>query len=469
MNPGSARRGQSSAVALVVLLALVAVAVATAFVLLRARPEPVGCEPPPPLDAPAEHPVHSFALTAADVKETGEAPTLAADTAGNVFLAWASRTGENERSLFVAGFAHMDVRPVPELVATSTVYKAVSQAKGKTMAHEVKMAPHLVCANRTVQLAWTEALPNGAGVRSVVAANLDVGFGFGAPVAFHDGANSRATYTALAAGPNGALLAAWLDNRNGSQQSFAAERKPGATTFESALQVHAGEPGKGVCPCCPTAALVGPDGTLYVAFRNVSNGFRDIFVGAKKPGSSAFELVQVVPPTWTFNGCPHDGPALARVGDTLHVAWMDARTSTQRCYLASAKLSDLKFGAARELNADGPGSQGNPQLCADSAGTLHAVWEESLGAEAPAPTAHAGHDHGAAKPVAGAGGRAIVYRALTNGEFGPARAVAPKPGAFQSRPAITVARDGEIVVAWNELSESGKTVSVTRLDTGAGR
>lgn len=465
MNPAPARRGQSSAVALVVVVALAAVAAATAFVLLFPRNR--DCEPPLPIDAPLEPPVHSFALTASDAKETGEAPALAGDPAGNVFLAWASRTGENERSLFVAGFAHTDVRPVPDLVATSAVFKAVSQSKGKTMAHEVKMAPHLAWADRTMQLAWTEALPNGAGVRSVVAANLDVGFQFGAPVAFHDGSGSRATYTALAAGPNGALLAAWLDNRNGSQQCFAAERKPGAAAFETALQVHAGEPGKGVCPCCPTAALVGPDGTLYVAFRNVSNGFRDICVGVKKPGAAAFEVVPVVPPTWAFNGCPHDGPALARVGDTLHVAWMDARTNTQRCYLASAKMSDMKF-TARELNADGPGSQGNPQLFADAAGTLHAVWEESLGADAPAPAAHAGHDHGAAQPVAGAGGRAIVYRALANGEFGPARAVAPKLGAFQSRPAITGTR-GEIVVAWNELDESGKTVSVTRLHTGAGR
>lgn len=463
MNPEPARRGQSAAVVLVVLGALAAVAVTATFVLLRER-EPVCALPPQPdiaIGAHAEGPVHSFELTAADVKETGEAPTLAADTTGNVFLAWASRTGENERSLFVAGFAHTDVRPVPELVATCAVFKS----KGKTMSHEVKTAPHLVCANRTVHLAWTEALPNGAGVRSVVAANLDVGFNFGAPVPFHDGTKSRATYTALAAGPNGALLAAWLDNRNGSQQCFAAERKPGAAAFEPALQVHAGEPGKGVCPCCPTAALVGPDGTLYVAFRNVANGFRDIAVGVKKPGANTFEVVPVTPPTWAFNGCPHDGPSLARVGDTLHVAWMDARTGTPRCYVATAQLSDMKF-AARELNPGAVGSQGNPQLFADAAGTLHAVWEESTGDE-PAPAA--GHKHDAPKPAAG--GRAIAYRALAKGaaEFGPARAVAPVPGAFQSRPAITGTPAGEIVVAWNQLGETGKTVCVTRLETGAGR
>jgi hypothetical protein len=462
MIPHPARRGQSAAVVLVLLIGLVASAVAGAFVLLR--PRATVCPPP---EAPVAPAVQSFALTAADAKETMEAPTLATDAAGNVFVAWASRTGENERTLFVARSdgAGRAFDP-PALVTKSGVYKAVSQMKGQTIARELKMAPHLVSTGGAVQLAWTEALPNGAGVRSVVAASAD-GRAFGAPVPFHDGTASRSTFTALAAGPNGALLASWLDNRNGPQQCFAAERKPGASAFESALQVYAGEPGKGVCPCCPTAALVGSDGTLYVAFRNVANGFRDIFVGAKKPGSQAFEVVPVVPPAWTFNGCPHDGPSLARVGDTLHVAWMDARTGTQRCYHASAKLSDMKFGAARELNADGPGSQGNPQLFADAAGTLHAVWEESLGAEPAA--AGAGHKHEPAAPQAGAGGRAIVYRSFANGAFGPARAVAAKPGAFQSRPALTGAPTGEIVVAWNELGETGKTVCVTRLDTGAGR
>jgi hypothetical protein len=463
MNPELARRGQSAAVALVLLLGLVACAGAGAFLLLREH-EP---EPPAPPDAPLAPAVLAFALTADDAKETMEAPTLATDATGTVFVAWASRTGANERSLFVsrAGGAGRPFDP-PALVTKSAVYKAVSQMKGQTITREVKMAPHLVSAERGAHLAWTEALPNGAGVRSVVAHSAD-GRTFGAPVPFNDGTESRSTFTALAAGPNGALLASWLDNRNGPQQCFAALRKPGAAGFEPALQVHAGEPGKGVCPCCPTAALVGPDGALYVAFRNVANGFRDIAVGALRPGARAFEVVPVGPPAWTFNGCPHDGPSLARVGDTLHVAWMDARTGTPRCYHASANLSDLKFGAARELNPDGPGSQGNPQLLADAAGTLHAVWEESLGAE-PAP-AGAGHKHEPAAPQAGAGGRAIVYRALANGAFGPARAVAPKPGAFQSRPALAGTPAGEIVVAWNELSETGKTVSVTRLDTGAGR
>src|SRR5437016_4321232 len=43
---------------------------------------------------------HRFPLTALDAKDQIEAASLAADAAGRVFLAWASRTGKAERTVF---------------------------------------------------------------------------------------------------------------------------------------------------------------------------------------------------------------------------------------------------------------------------------------------------------------------------------------------------------------------------------
>lgn len=422
-------------------------------------PEPA----PEPATPAAVPPVHSFALTAADAKETVEAPVLAADAGGRVYLAWASRTGDDERTL---SLAHSDdgarTFAAPKVVTKSGVLKTVSQMKGKTVTREVRMVPHLT-AGPAVHLAWTETLPGNSGVRMVVAESRDRGATFGAPVQVHQGQGARPTFTALAAGPGGALLASWLDNRNKAQQCYAATRPAGGGAFEPEAVVHAGDDDKGVCPCCPTASLLAPDGTAYVAFRNVANGYRDIAIGVKKPGASNFELHPVVPPSWAFNGCPHDGPSLALVGDTLHVVWMDARTGAQRCYHAAASRADLTF-TAQELNAGAPGTQGNSKLFADAAGALHAVWEESLGAEqAPAPK----HQHEPAAPTVGSGGgRAVMYRVMPAGakQFGPARAVAARPGSFQTRPAITGTPEGEIVVAWNQLDESGKAVVVTSLN-----
>lgn len=469
MTPTRARAGWAKYAAL---FALAAVGLGTGLYLAGGSDPALETLPDtelPSARGSAEEPrARQFALTAADAKDTLEAPVLAADAGGRVYLAWASRTGDDERTLFLAR-SDDGGRTVPpaKVVTKSGVFKSVSQMKGKPVTRELRMVPHLAAAGPALHLAWTETLPGGAGVRMAVAESRDRGDTFGAPVPVHQGAGARPTFTALAAGPGGVLLASWLDNRNKAQQCFAARRPAGAAAFEPEVFVHGGDDDKGVCPCCPTASLIGPDGTAFTAFRNVANGYRDIAIGVKRPSAAAFELVPVVPPAWVFNGCPHDGPSLALAGDTLHVAWMDARTGTQRCYHASAKLADLKF-TARELNAAATGSQGNAKLFADAAGTLHAVWEESTGAE-PAPEPKHAHEP-AAPTVGGGGGRAIVYRSMPAGasQFGAVRAVAPKPGAFQTRPAITGTPKGEIVIAWNQLDESGKAVVVVPFDGTGG-
>ena len=50
----------------------------------------------------------------------------------------------------------------------------------------------------------------------------------------------------------------------------------------------------------------------------------------------------------------------------------------------------------------------------------------------------------------GGGGRAIVYGGLFPGEtaFRRFQVLAPKPEAFQTRPAIANLPDGDLIVAW---------------------
>jgi hypothetical protein len=438
---------------------------------------PGSAPPAAPSERGATPAVQRFALTARDVKDTQEAPDLAVDSGGRVFLTWASRTGESERTIFltrtdgVAGLFE-----TPRAISSGGVYRSVSRTAGKAMGYERRANPHVAAVGDKLLLTWSEARKDGAGMRMVLAGSADAGATFAAPRPIHQGERANPTFTALAVGPGGATACAWLDDRAGGQQPFAAVQPAGAAWFAEERLVHAGQDAQGVCPCCPTAACFGPDGTLYVAFRNIQDGYRDIAVGRLRPGGSAFEgpFPVLADNTWKFDGCPHDGPALAVTGDVLTVAWMDARTGSQRCYFARAKLADLRF-TPRELHPGATGNQGNPKLCADPSGGLHAVWEESLGAEPADP--HAGHRHGtSAAPGTRAGakaaaGRAIWYAWLAPGqsEFGMARAVAPRPGAFQTRPAIVRLANGELVAAWNELDEKGKAIVVSRLAGESGR
>ena len=72
-------------------------------------------------------------------------------------------------------------------------------------------------------------------------------------------------------------------------------------------------------------------------------------------------------------------------------------------------------------------------------------------------------------PALGAGGRTILYAAMASGasSFGPTRQVAPRSGAYQTRPAIVCTVHGDLFVAWNELDETGKSVVVTSLPVAA--
>src|SRR4051812_23860014 len=94
------------------------------------------------------------------------------------------------------------------------------------------MMPHIAAHLDRVYLTWTESLPDNSGVRMVLATSTDAGTTFGPGRCVHQGAKARPTYTALAVGPDGALACSWLDNRDRSQQPFAAVRLPDREDFE---------------------------------------------------------------------------------------------------------------------------------------------------------------------------------------------------------------------------------------------
>ena len=143
---------------------------------------------------------------------------------------------------------------------------------------------------------------------------------------------------------------------------------------------------------------------------------------------------------------------------------MSAHTGRNRVYVASATTSDLAF-TPHELSPGTPGAQGHPKLAKAGPDRLFAVWDESLDDAAPAPASKAEHGHG---PSLTGSGRAIMLAAGNDRGFGPASPVAPRPGAFQLNPSLTVAADGAVLVAWNEIDTDGKRVVFVRRESGDG-
>lgn len=402
-----------------------------------------------------------FALTDADRKETAEAPSLAFDGEGRLFAVWASQTGENEKTLFLAtslgGGATFDP---PRAIRKSGIFSTTFEAKGKTVKRTAKMSPHLVATADKLIVSWSEAAADNSTVHLLQMESDNGGLSFSEPVRVNKADDARPTYTGFTSGGNGMLAASWLDRRSGVQLPALAVRAAGASEYAEEIAIPAGDEGKGICPCCPTATVIADDGTVYVAFRNQLAGKRDMFLAKWSAASDLEGPFPVVEPTWEFDGCPHDGPSLAVDSQTLHLVWMDAHTGPQRVYYGKANRGDLKF-EVQPLHAAGPGTQGNAAICLTKTGDLHAVWEES--AKEPAPTegakAETGkHDHGAAV----GGGRRIMHTvARKGGAFETPHVVLLRDeDRFQTRPAMAAAENGKVVIAFQELDENGKRVVI---------
>ena len=444
-----------------------------AFTKLRATATPTA-SPGPQAQAPdatgTVAVVQRFALRPADVSADRETPAVAVAPDGTVVLAWASQAeaGAVERTLYLARSNDGGTSfGTPVAWRRVPIYRYTSDggSKGHKMAFSTHVLPRLAATRDALALGWVEAIDGGPTVRFLVARSRDGGRTFSAPVAAHGGDARRPGFTTLATDPEGGLACGWIDSRNQAQQPFLSTMPAGSDSFAPEQLAFAGPiGGKGICPCCDVAVAVAPDRSAFVAFRNSDSGHRDIWLartedGAKAPFNAPIPVSQE---PWTFDGCPHDGPSLAVVGDRLHVAWMDAHTGSGRVYHAASPIVDPRFHP-RAVNPQGKGTQGHPRLAAGGNGLVHAVWDEGLGPDAPASadaSPSAGHPHPAPTP----GGRAIMYAVARDGaSFSSAHALAPSPGAYQTHPSLAVGPDGTVFAAWNEIDEDGKHAVLVRL------
>jgi hypothetical protein len=417
------------------------------------RPDPA---PDSPKMSPLVESSQRFKLAEADEKLDRERPALAVDARGRALLAWSSQTGADEYTLFLARSEDGGTFDAPVGFRKVPIRRHKSVMRGREVIRPTVVLPRLAAFGDTFVLGWTE--PDGPGVVFRVARSQDGGRTFSPSVPMHGPAASRPNFTSLALGPAGSACA-WLDRHGSGQRPFFALLADGATGGKERL-VCVGPSGKGVCPCCDTDILCAPDGTTFVAYRDADSGYRDIAV-CRAPAGGAFEApVPVSAAHWSFDGCPHDGPSLARTGRRLHVAWMDARDGRQRVHVASSALDKLDF-SERPLAAESPGEQVQPRLAAGE-DTLHAVWSESLSTAAPPEKSNGdGSHHHHDRPLGP--GRLIVYaRSDGDARFTAPEKLAPVEGVYQLRPTLAVGPHGPLV-AWFELKEKGKDLVCVRL------
>lgn len=406
---------------------------------------------------------HHFPLLTADLNCDRETPAIAIDERGGIFLAWASQTAELERTLWLTQSSDGGTTFAPPVAFRKVgIHRNVRKMNGKERVFTSNVLPRLLAHRSGLYLGWVEA--HGDRVEFLLAQSMDGGKTFSEPSAVHSAEAGRPGYTALAMDGGGAIVAAWLDGRNKSQQPYCSVSPSPGKPFLPEKLVYKNTDDKGICPCCDLSAGRSAAGDTFVAFRNADSGYRDIWIARSGPHADAgFEpAVPLTSDHWKFDGCPHDGPSLALTEDRAHVVWMDAHTGKRRVYFANSPTKSLQF-SPQELSPNDPGEQGHPKVLADGNGMLHLVWDGSLQDDAPPEKSEAGHQHQHKMSLYGSG-RAIAYTRSPDGtNFAPARLIAPRENVFQIQPSLAVDKAGVVHAVWNELSTQGKSVAYARL------
>jgi hypothetical protein len=139
----------------------------------------------------------------------------------------------------------------------------------------------------------------------------------------------------------------------------------------------------GVCYCCKTAIVAGVNGQLLAAWRHVYPGnLRDIaFTMSKDRGQTFGPVVRVSEDKWMIEGCPDDGPAMAIDGrNRIHVVWptlvTDANGTDQTIALFYAASSDGRTFSPRQ-RIPTEGMPHHPTIALGPDGTPVLAWDEA--------------------------------------------------------------------------------------------
>ena len=156
-----------------------------------------------------------------------------------------------------------------------------------------------------------------------------------------------------------------------AQRSSLFYARPGTAEREVAA---------GVCYCCKTALAAGRDGRLVAAWRHVYPGnLRDIAVSVSPDGGRTFGApTRVSEDGWAITGCPDDGPAVAVDGSgTIHVVWPTVLQGSQpeRAIFYTSSRDGISFRPRVRVPTT-TRQPTHPQVVLDRSGRLVVAWDE---------------------------------------------------------------------------------------------
>jgi len=169
----------------------------------------------------------------------------------------------------------------------------------------------------------------------------------------HDGTKTEHGFASLFQMPGAGLGLVWLDGRAmagttaGSSGHGHGDMSVRFAAYDRGWKQIADEVvDPRVCECCPTSAVVTPEGVL-AAFRNrgapgPENEVRDIYVTRRQDGKWS-EPTPVHNDGWKIPACPVNGPMLSARGRDVAIAWFTATNDQPHAYVAFSSDAGRSF------------------------------------------------------------------------------------------------------------------------------
>ncbi len=227
----------------------------------------------------------------------------------------------------------------------------------------------------TLHVAWRDYREDGTGQPDAdvyYARSIDGGFTWSSDVKVSDDGDSKVNQSELAIATSGSVVyLAWRDSRGGDENIYFASSSDGVT-WSANRQVNddAGSADQGR----PSLAT-DSQGHLHLAWQDRRNGNYDIYYATSSNGGATWSTNERV--SQDAGSADQTAPALAvkNDGSQVYVAWQDGRNGDDDVYFA--RSASGAWTEARINNDAGSATQGSPALGRSASGTLHLAWRDA--------------------------------------------------------------------------------------------
>ena len=299
-------------------------------------------------------------------------PSVRIDDEGRISLAWVEED-KDMRSVLYAATEQAEGR-------IGTPVKVNLSSESPYMRQE---SPALAVVGDNVFLTWAMTHPNVTQDKPFsnelrLSRSTDGGKTFLPSILVNDdGQVIGHSFDSIHVAPDGVVHVSWIDGREGKKDpgTFVTHSTDHGRTVAKNVKV-----GESTCVCCRTSLTTGPDGTLYVAWREIlASDLRETVVARSTDGGQTFTTPVIVGhDKWAFSGCPHRPASIGtdRFG-RLYVVWYtEGVDDIPAVFLAYSDNRGDSFSPKQKLNVSKGTFPDHPQLAVDPEGRLVVVWEE---------------------------------------------------------------------------------------------